>query len=456
LDGSFALIRSRQQVAALIIMPTMKMRRAAIFILLICACQQLRALPQHSVSPSRQFVIYGADSTLRGAISELAEQTKTNLLALLRQRDEWKTAVVINLGSQQANLPEIPITNLRVSQTGFGVKLQLDLTVGQNFDGSVVERQLLRAILFEMIYRDDGDLAPGARLVEPPDWLVEGALALTPGRERKTLVEALSTAAKERSLQEFLGQHFDLLDSAGRMLYRAHSVALVQLLLDAAGGRARLARYVSSNLRQSSNDAVADLKACFPQLRDDVEKKWRSTVTRLSQHQTYQLLTFADSERHLNELLQIKISDGPRNRGRPKAANLIELSHRKLSPEEKAAVNQMSQGLLLLVGTAHPVLRPVAREYQQIAALLIRGKRRGIAKRVSHLDGTRKELDARMADIDDYMNWFEATQMENQSGAFADYFKAANQSQVSVPRRGDPLSVYLDALEDQIETSELK
>jgi hypothetical protein len=48
----------------------------------------------------------------------------------------------------------------------------------------------------------------------------------------------------------------------------------------------------------------------------------------------------------------------------------------------------MSQALLLLVGTAHPVLRPVAREYQQIAALLARGKRRGIAKRVSHLDGT--------------------------------------------------------------------
>jgi len=58
-----------------------------------------------------------------------------------------------------------------------------------------------------------------------------------------------------------------------------------------------------------------------------------------------------------------------------------------------------------------------------------------------------------MGDIDDYMNWFEATQMENQSGAFSDYLKAANQSQVSAPRRRDLLSVYLDALEDQIETS---
>jgi len=450
--GQASLIRSRQQVAALIILRIMKMRRAGTFILLVFACHQLCALPEHSVSPSRQFVIYGADVRLRGTISELAEQTKTNLLALLRQRDEWKTAVVINLRPQQANLPEIPPTNLQVSQTGFGVKLQLDLSAGQNFDGLFVQRQVLRAILFEMIYRDEGDLAPGTMLVDPPDWLVEGVLALTPGPEREALAEALSTTDKGKSLEEFLGQRFDLLDSAGRMLYRAYSVALVQLLLDKSGGRTRLARYIS-NLRRASNDPVADLKACFPQLRDDVKTKWDSTVARLSEHQAYRLLTFAESERRLDELLQIKISDGSRNRGQLKPTNLSELSRHKLSPEEKVAVNRMSQGLLLLVGTAHPVLRPVAREYQQIAAQLLRGKRRGIAKRVLYLTGTRKELAARMGDIDDYMNWFEATQMENQSGAFSDYLKAANQSQVSAPRRRDLLSVYLDALEDQIETS---
>lgn len=429
------------------------MRRAALLILSIFAWQLVRAaLPAHSVSPSRQFVIYGGDAALRGTISELAEQTKTNLLALLRLRDEWKKAVIINLQPQQANLPEIPPTDLRVSQTGFGVKLQLDLIVGQNLDGSLIERQLLRAILLEMIYRDEGDLVPGTTLVEPPDWLVEGALALTPGRERDALAKALSTTDKGKSLAEFLGQRFDLLDSAGRMLYRAYSVALVQLFLDQSGGRARLARYIG-HLSHASNDPVADLKACFPQLREDLEKKWRSTVARLSGHQTYQLLTFAESERRLDELLQIKVSDGSHNRGRPKPANLSELAGRKLSPEEKSAVNEMSQALLFVVGTAHPVLRPVTREYQQIAALLTRGKRRGIAKRLAHLEVTRKELAARMGEIDDYLNWFEATQMESQSGAFDDYLKAANQSEVSAPRRRDPLSVYLDALEDQIETS---
>src|SRR6266576_5563318 len=339
------------------------MRRAATFILLVFACHQLRALPEHSVSPSRQFVIYGAAATLSGAISEMAEQTKTNFLALLRQRDGWKTAIVINLQSQQANLPEIPPANLRVSQTGFGVKLQLDLTVGQNFDGSLVERQLLRAILFEMVYRDDGELPPGARLVEPPDWLLEGALALTPGREREALVEALSTADKGKSLQDFLGQRFDLLDSAERMLYRAYSVALVQLLLDEGGGHARLAQYVS-NISHASNDPIADLKVSFPPLREEMERKWQSMVARLSEHQTYQFLTFAESEQRLDELIQIKISDCSRTRGRPNPTHLSELSRGKLSAEGKAAVNHMSQGLLLLVGTAHPVLRPVAREYQ--------------------------------------------------------------------------------------------
>jgi hypothetical protein len=426
------------------------MLRAAILILLVFAWQLGRAaLPAHSVSPSREFVIYGADAPLRGTISELAEQTKNNLLSLLRQRDEWKTAVIINLQPQQANLPEIPPTDLRVSQTGFGAKLQLDLTVGQNLDGSLIERQLLRSILLEMIYRDEGDLAPGTTLVEPPDWLVEGALALTPGREREVVMEEVSATDKGKSLEEFLGQRFDLLDSAGRMLYRAYSIALVQLLLD-EGGRARLARYIA-NLSHASNDPVADLKARFPQLREDLEKKWRLAVARLGGHQTYQLLTFAESERRLDELLQIKISDGLRNRAQQKTTDLGELARRKASRDEEAAVNQMSRALLLLIGTAHPVLRPVAREYQKIAALLARGKRRGIAKRLSYLDGTRKELAARMSEIDDYLNWFEATQMERESGAFNDYLKAASQSEVSAPRRGDPLSVYLDALADHFE-----
>ena len=68
------------------------MNRGAILILSILFCHTLRSeLPERSVSTSHQFIIYGGDVTLRGAVSELAEQTKGNLLALLRQRNRWKT-----------------------------------------------------------------------------------------------------------------------------------------------------------------------------------------------------------------------------------------------------------------------------------------------------------------------------------------------------------------------------
>ncbi|PYJ17129.1 MAG: hypothetical protein DME96_07105 [Verrucomicrobia bacterium] len=399
---------------------------------------------ERSVSPSQQFIIYGVNGALRGALSELAEQTKTNLLALLQQRDRWETPIVINLQPQQANLPEIPPTELRFSQTGSGLKLQLDLTITQNFDASLMERELLRAILLEMIYRKEPDIAAGTVFVEPPDWLLEGVLALAAERDRGPLVEALSLSDKWVSLEEFLRQRPGLLDSAGRLLYRAYSCALVKLLVDGPDGRSRLARYIGS-LSHASNDPLADLKAQFPLMAGNAEKTWQSAITRLSGAQSYQLLTFAESERRLSELLRAKIPEIG------KSVDLGALARQKASASEKVALNQLSQALLLFIGQANPVLRPVAREYQEIATRLARGKRKGVTKRLARLENTRERLASRMSDIDDYMNWFEATQMESRSGVFADYLRVADQPRAPEPRRRDPLSVYLDALQDQLE-----
>jgi hypothetical protein len=186
------------------------------------------------------------------------------------------------------------------------------------------------------------------------------------------------------------------------------------------------------------------LKAQFPLMAGNAEKTWQSAITRLSGVQSYQLLTFAESERRLGELLRAKIPEIG------KSVDLGALARQKASASEKVALNQLSQALLLFIGQANPVLRPVAREYQEIATRLARGKRRGITKRLARLENTRQRLAARMSDIDDYMNWFEATQMESGSGVFADYLRAADQPQ-ALESRHDPLSVYLDALQDQFE-----
>ena len=425
-----------------------QMKRVASVLFAVATWQLVYAAPsEHSTSPSREFVVYGADAKIRGAISGLAEQTKSNLLALLRQRDDWKTPVVINLQPKQSNLPEIPPADLRFSQTGFGIKLQLDLTISKNVDVSLVERELLRAILLEMVYRQQTHITAGAVLVEPPDWLIDGALALAPGRDSGPLIEALVSTEKPLSLEKFLAQRPGFFGSTGRTIYRAYSFAFLQMLLNEKNGGAQLARYID-RLSGSSNDRLADLKEQFPLLTNDAEKVWQLALNRLRSQQTFRLLTFAESEQRLDELLSVKVSEP----NKPvKSATLEEIAQHKPSASEKMALDQLKRDLMFLVPQTNPVLRPIGHEYQAIAELLARGKRRGVSKRLSRLELTRQQIAARMSEIDDYMNWFEATQMNTGSGNFTGYLKAVDQSQVPAPRRHDPLSVYVDALEDQFE-----
>jgi len=247
---------------------------------------------ERSVSPSGQFIIYGGDAAWRGAVSALAERTKANLLAVLRRRDQWVTAAVINLQPRAANLPEIPAAALRFSQTGSGLKLQLDLTISGEMNLGAMERELLRVILLEMIYRNQTAIPSGEAYVEAPDWLVEGLLALTPNRDCLLLVNALAVSERITPLDEFLRERPELLDSAGRLFYRAYSFALVQLVVESADGRARLGSYIN-NLAFASNDLLADLQAAFPQLAgNDLGKIWESMIASMKRSARTHLLTF--------------------------------------------------------------------------------------------------------------------------------------------------------------------
>ena len=135
---------------------------------------------------------------LRGAMSDLAERTKADLLQVLGQRDEWKTPLVINLDFPQANLPELVPARFDFSQTGSGLKLQLNLLVTNDLQGDEVRRELLRAILIEMIYRSRSAVAAGSRYVAPPDWLVDGLLQLAPGHDTDSSVRSARVDGLQR------------------------------------------------------------------------------------------------------------------------------------------------------------------------------------------------------------------------------------------------------------------
>ena len=401
---------------------------------------------ERSVSPSGQFIIYGGDAAWRGAVSALAERTKANLLAVLRRRDQWVTAAVINLQPRAANLPEIPAAALRFSQTGSGLKLQLDLTISGEMNLGAMERELLRVILLEMIYRNQTAIPSGEAYVEAPDWLVEGLLALTPNRDCLLLVNALAVSERITPLDEFLRERPELLDSTGRLFYRAYSFALVQLVVESADGRARLGSYID-NLAFASNDLLADLQAAFPQLAgNDLGKIWESMIASMKRSARTDLLTFSQTDEKLDQLLQTKFSPAD---GRDKSLSLEGLCQKKPTPMQRMALRKFTQEFMLLAAHANPILRSIIQDYQQLVAQLALGKNRAVGARLTELKTLRARLSDRMTEIDDYLNWFEATQLSTRSGLFEGFLNTSSAASPSAAHRKDAFSAYLDAMEEQ-------
>jgi hypothetical protein len=416
-----------------------------------CAQAVALALPERSVSTSRQFLVYGADLRLRGAICDLAERTKRDVLRLIDQRDEWVTPIVVNTQYQQANWPERPRAALIFSQTGFGLKLQLDLTIASDVNQPEVRHELLRAILLEMIYRHKTDLPSGAAYVSPPDWLLAGIRpqqAEVDSGNGADRLRAPVAAQKVLPLAEVLRQRYDQLDESGRLLYRAYSLALVELLTGTSEGRARLARFVA-DLPAASSDPLADLGRHFPTLGNAkvAEKAWSSLVAELTAAPSFQWLSSEEANRKLDEILVLGISAA----GVEKKYQLEEFPKFIRSASAKVALVRCSRELSILAARTNSIYRPMICEYAEIAMLLAREKTRGMAERLARLSASRRSISARIGEIDDYMNWYEATKSLEMSGAFDEYRKAAEAAVHPGPRRRDAISIYVDVLEAEFQ-----
>ena len=413
---------------------------------LACASPGAATTPERSISTSRQFLVYGPDVGLRSAICDLAERTKRDLLQRLGARDEWATPIVIRAQYRQANSPETPPASLSFSQTGFGLKLQLDLSMAPDVTQPAIRRELLGALLLEMMYRGATDLSAGTTYIPPPDWLLDGL-----GADARSTASVLAVPAAAHDilpLEEFLQQRPGLLDAPGRSLYAGYSVALVESLAQMPNGRHRLARFVS-DLPSTSNDAMADLRKHFPELIEATggsTNTWISHIARLAARQSYQLLSSQETERILNEMLSVRIS----NAGSEKKYPLHQFPAFIRESAARPVLTRLGRDLSALVGQANPIYRPVICEYEKVTARLARGKTHGIAERLAGLMAARERIAAQMRGIDDYLNWFEATQLREPSGAFGDFMKAAD-SAVRPEQRRDPISIYVDVLEVQFQ-----
>ncbi|MEO8439443.1 MAG: hypothetical protein ABI540_04390 [Spartobacteria bacterium] len=436
------------------IRPPMQASRRSVFPIAFLSLAAGVAYPAgkpSSTSTSRQFIVYGADVRVRGAMCDLAEQTKANLLRLLGRRDSWKTALLLNLEYPRANFPEAAEAHLSFSQLGYGLKLQLDLVMTGEMKRHAVQRELLRAILLEMMYRDRRDTAAGTPYATPPDWLAEGILALQPGRERgddAELLRSIVASQKIARLGEIVRQRLAQLDAPSRRFYQAYSRALVQLLLDAPGGRNKLGRFIS-DLPDAPNDGLADLRAHFPDtIGRSPDKWWTLSVAQLSATNRSETLSAPETSARLDRALRFSMR-APH--GTSQDYSLGDYETFRKFPSRREVLQQVSRQLLLLSARAHPSYRSIVQEEYELATLLAQGKARGVPARLERIASYRALVERQGREIDDYLNWYEATQGKTMSDAFSDILQTARSADEDLPRRRDPISVYLDSIEMEMD-----
>ncbi|MEP6976085.1 MAG: hypothetical protein ABI897_11585 [Spartobacteria bacterium] len=400
-----------------------------------------------STSTSRQFLVYGADVQVRGAMCDLAERTKTNLLRLLDQRDNWKTPLIVNLDYPRSNLPDVPTAQLIVSQTGFGLKMQLNLLVTADLQSRNVQQELLRAILVEMIYRERGNIPAGTAYVTPPDWLVDGIIGLQPARANDgdaQLLQSIIAAKKIAPLEQIVRQQRAQLDAPSRRFFEAYARALLQLLLDSPGGKQKLVQFLA-DLPAAPNDPLADLSAHFPEtLGRSLGKWWALSVAQLSATHRYETLSAAETSARLDRALRFTL---PAPDGRNQEFSLGDYAKFRRLRGAREGLRQVSRQLLLLSARAHPSYRPLVQEDFELADLLARGKAGKLAGRFEQVASYRAVVERQAGEIDDFLNWYEGTQAKTMSGTFSQVIDPARAAGETVPRRRDPISVYLDSIE---------
>lgn len=417
------------------------------------ASAQAVDLRARSTSSSRQFTVYCDDVALRGRVTGFVEEAKRDVLEFLGERDRWRIPIVITL--ERAIDPaavETPVT-LRLAQTPDGPTIQLGVSIGNDPAIVHLQRHIMRAIMLDFIYRDRLP-QPGEPYVDAPWWFISGVIEKVRQRDlgiNSDVYERLIQVGKLPGITDALNGFGQELGGTWAAFDDACALVLLQLLLDQPDAKPRLAKLLRT-WPDAGGDTVTALTRAFPTLGPDelsLQKWWTLNVARFAAANRYRGLSAEDTDKELQGLLEFEVvvdKAGKKQRfGVGAFQEFIKL------PGGRAAASAQQKATIALSTKANVLLRPVLVDYEQIFALLAKGRTHGIAERIHAAEVYRTAVLQRKTEIADYLNWYEATQMKTLSGAFDDFLRAARKIDAKPPLtpQAAAIAAYLDMLEEE-------
>jgi hypothetical protein len=254
---------------------------------------------------------------------------------------------------------------------------------------------------------------------------------------------ALIQSERPPSLGDFLQQKPERLDATSLLLFRAQALALVKALSESKNSKKQLLAYLESPERMNSDPAK--LLEAFPDAAPNLSsltKVWTLTLARSSMPPKLASLTVLKTDEELGQVLALEVPVDPKSKNSAPTSGPEGLPLAARSQGGSFLMRQRSVDLLNLEFRSHPLLRPIVEEYRNIAMLLAAKPKSKVEHRIVEIEKIRVLLVERHKAISDYLNWFEATQVDESDSSLAEETRPD-----PVPPRRDPITQHIDAIE---------
>ena len=411
-------------------------------------CPRLQAIDSiastRTVSQSRSFVVYSPDRATRNRLARTADEALAIWNKTIKSEIPSAAPIIIqDLTKKSLPRSTPPVTNFLFETDGGGMKIQVDIASSSALENGDFEIALFRALALHAIHKKNPPLA-GNKTAEPPEWLVFGMAEYfqrEQGNPPLGVYSALITSKRPPNFDEFLHEKPSRLDKVSLLLYRAKALAMVKMLSKLPDSHPQLTAYLES---LANSEATSEsLITFFPSLQKDpseMGKRWTLEIAQNSLPQQFLSLSVPDTDKELSKILaQATPNRSPSQPAPPLADALMESARGRGGA---FLMQQAAAQLLNLDFRAHPLLRPIVKEYYSIASTLARKPKTKLADKITDTEKLRTQLLEKMDKITDYLNWYEATQMESTGTPLVDSLSTPD-----IPKRTDPITLHLDSIE---------
>lgn len=406
------------------------------------------ALSGKTTSVSGQFVIYSKDSSRRTNLAQRADEARAQWQQKIGADGTQGHPIIIQdlIGTPKPRNNANILTGIFEGDGGT-MKVQTDIYDASALRGQALEMEVYRALGLDLIYRNH-PLKSGKPFRSPPAWLLE-ALAEEERIQETGAPEGVSSTLLKSDhpprIEDFLKAKPERMEATSLTLYRMQAVALLKALQQLPEGQKGFADFLGS-LAENEAD-LKSLLAAFPSLENSssrLGKIWTLSIARNAGSKGLAPYSIGETMRALHELLDVSAPVDPKQPALGKVTGPAAFSPLAKSEGGPYLMRQKSAEFLTLEFRAHPLLKPVVAEYRKITTTLSLKPKKNVTQQIEETGKILNLLLQRTGKVSDYLNWFEATQLDSLSENFLQVTTPPE-----VPKRTDPISAHLDAIEDR-------